>query len=40
MSNTCRDNSNFISRKITRPKFEYPNLDNYFYVILSPGEDN
>ena len=21
-------------------KFEYPNLDNYFYKILSPGEDN
>ena len=35
MSNTFWDDSN-----ITRLKFEYPNLDNYFYVILSPGEDN
>ena len=40
MSNTFWDDSNKSFTKITRLKFEYPNLDNYFYVILSPGEDN
>ena len=38
MSNTFWDNLNLISRNCG--EFEYPNLDNYFYVILSPGEDN
>ena len=29
-----------MPRIITMLEFEYPNLDNYFYVIPSPGEDN
>ena len=38
MSNTFWDDSNFISHNCE--EFEYPNLDNYFYIIPSPGEDN